>query len=377
LNESLDNDDAIDIEVLYGTQPNSICYNLDKNYLALLRFIKGKIGDEAENILTKIYQNLSSKFSNGISINNNVYYYNWDAEQIQLGTQKEVWSFAKPEILAELDKQKYNANDDIKQLEDWLGSKNDSIPEITNLQAISVLLSTIPKDDRPKYKEARDKAFEKAAEFKLNIKKKMVDDILKNVNFKIGGNTQEGLVLRNKTTNKMTKLVDKEGFTKANKTNWRYMKLSGDGMKIGTEFTPGVIAKFFTINSEMLGIPMLKLRNKLFKQWKTDNNYKENIVNYLSTITPDTKKVADKIVLLKSRANDAKKELVSLNNEAQKDDKLNDFVKKRTSNSIGVIYNQFNNYINEVSKLNLKSKDSDLLVNYLYVLMLCFSNIEE
>ena len=67
--EVLDNGDAIDIEVLYGEQPNTIMYNTDRNYLALLRYITGKSGDEAEDNLDNLYdklKNLSFTFTSSV-----------------------------------------------------------------------------------------------------------------------------------------------------------------------------------------------------------------------------------------------------------------------------------------------------------------------
>lgn len=373
--EMLDPGDALDIEVLYGSQPNTIRYNLEDNYLALLRFIQGKSGDVAEKILNDIYERLSGVVSNVETL---VYYYDWDSESILSDKQTEVWKFTVPEIL-DKNKSKYDATEDLKALSSWLAGSNKTVPEMTNLDILGVALTTIPKEERGKFREAKAEVENEANKLKFNIKQKMVDVILKHADFSIGGNEQEGLVIRDKDTRKMTKLVDKEGFTNANKTNWHYMELAMDGMKIDNEFVPGVMSKFFFSNAEKLGIPMLKLRNKLFKVFREGKGtYIQNIQNYLTSHEIDTRGFNEKLILLDRVAVQSINEIKKLNSEAQLDDKLNDHVKQRTSNALGLIYNNFKTYISEVDKLrDDPDSEENKFAKYIFILMKVFGKVEE
>lgn len=375
LTELLDPGDALDIEVLYGSQPNTIRYNLKNNYLALLRFIQGKSGDEAERRLNEIVEELKTI---EVNIKNPVYYYNWNTESVEYKSQSEVWKFTKPEILDKA-KSKYDAQKDLEILSSWLSDTNTIIPSMTNLEVLGVALTSIPKNERPLYKQAKLAAEEEANRLKLNIKQQMVDVILKHSEFELGGNEQEGLVIRDKDTRRMTKLVDKEGFTEANRTNWYYMELAMDGMKIDGEFVPGVVSKFFFLNADKLNIPMLKLRNKLFKQFRSgDSGYYQNIQNYLTSHEISSKNIKEKLILLKNSAVESMNELKQLNHEALLDDKLNDHVKKRTSAALGLIYNNFKKYIFEVDKLkNGPDSEEEILVKYIFILMKVFGKVDE
>ena len=371
----LDPGDALDIEVLYGSQPNTIRYNLKNNYLAILRFIQGKSGDEAERILDEIVEELKTI---KVNIKNPVYYYDWNTESIEYKLQSEVWKFTKPEVLDKA-KFKYDVQKDLEILTSWLSDTNTIIPSMTNLEVLGVALTSIPKNERPLYKQAKLAAEEEANKLKLNIKQRMIDVILKHADFELGGNEQEGLVIRDKDTGKMTKLIDKEGFTKANQTNWRYMELAMDGMKVDGEFVPGVVSKFFSLNADILNIPMLKLRNKLFKQFRNGNSsYIQNILNYLYSNDISSNNIKEKLILLKNSAINSLKEIKKLNEEAMLDDKLNDHVKKRTSDSLGLIYNNFKTYISEVDKLINESDTNDnILAKYIFLLMKTFSRVDE
>lgn len=377
----MDNGDAIDIEVLYGTQPNSIRYNLDMNYLALLRFIRGKTGLEADQILADITNEL---VSHKVTINNDVYYYDWNTEKISYATESEEWGIALPETITAEHKRLYNVENDLAVLEKWLEEPNEIISDITNLQAISTLLTTVPKEERDKYKLARDTAYEQAREYKLNIKKQMVETILKGIDFKIGGRTQEGLVIRDTSNNTMTKLVDREGFTKANQTNWYYMEMAGDGMKINGVYQDGVTQKFFKTIANKLNIPLFTHRSQVFKKIRTGNgDIKENIDSYLiSRNYNPPKQVDDILILIKQDAKRAMEEIVKLKNDSSTDDKLNEFSKARTKNSLGLIYDNFKRLISCMESMNIKSDldDSDnynLVVDFIYCLFVSFTTVDD
>lgn len=375
-NSYLNTGDAVDIEVLYGDQPNSIKYNLKSNYLALLRFIKGKSGDEAEEILSNLTEELKQV---EIQVNNTVYFYSWETEKLDSRVQEEVWRFTKPEVLDKLSS-RVDFTDDLNTLKSWLSASNEIIPELSNLEVMSVKLNTIKLDDRPLYKEAREKALHEASCLKLNIKNKMVEKILKAANFEIGGSNQEGLVLRNLETGEMIKLVDKETFTKENKRNWYYIERATKGVTVDGEYTSGIVAKFFDFCASILNIPMLRLREKFWKNLKNGKyDIRTNIKNYIVTNDIEVPNVSEKLVFMKREAVKSIEELQRLKDEALSDEGLTDTVKSRTLNSLGLINDSFKNLINDLNFLINSSKfaevDSyDQLTECVFTLLKNFSN---
>ena len=384
LNKYLDEGDAVDIEVLYGDQPNTIRYNLKNNYLAFLRFITGKSGAEAEKILSNMVEELKPF---DIKINNKVYFYNWDTENIENQIQEETWKFTKPGILTKLS-EKVDFTKDLESLKDWLNSKNDLIPQLTNLEVMGINLNKVKILEQPPYREAKKKTLKQAKEAaikeanrrKLNIKNRMIESILKNANFEIGGSNQEGLVLRNLETGKMTKLVDKEAFTKENKKNWYYMELATKGVKVDDEFIPGITAKFFDFCASLLNIPMLRLKEKFWKNLKSGQyDIKTNIKNYIIDKDIQIPNISEKLIFIKREAVKSIEDLHKLKDEATKDESLTDAVKERTLNSLGLVNDNFKNLIKDIDLLlnsnNFNKKDNyDQLAECIFILLKNFSS---
>lgn len=365
LEEKLEVGDALDIEVLYGQQPNTIRYNLDKNYLAFLRFIKGKSGDEAEELLDSIYESFKEIET---TVNNEVYYFNWETEKMEVELSEEMWKFTKPQILNKLE-YKIDAEKDLKVLEKWLNAPNEVVNSLSNFECLNILLTPIPKNERELYKKARQNALEKAKELKLNVKNKMIEGVLNKIYFELGGSEQEGLVLRNKTTKAMTKLIDKDKFTRENQRNWYYIEKAIEG---------GVVTEFFNQNAEQFNIPMLKLREKFFKQIrKSELNYREAIEDYLEKNNIPLNGIESKIILIKNTIPTYINQLKSLYTEAKNDTQLSENFKLRTSNTIGILISNFSSLFSNISKLNTKILESDkLLTEYILLLIKTFSSKE-
>ena len=384
LDKYLDEGDAVDIEVLYGDQPNTIRYNLKNNYLAFLRFITGKSGAEAEEVLNSMVEELKPF---DIKIGNTVYYYNWDIESIDSKIQEEIWKFTKPGILTKLS-EKVDFTKDLESLKDWLNSKNDLIPQLTNLEVMGINLNKVKILEQPPYREAKKKILKQAKEAaikeanrrKLNIKNRMIESILKSVNFEIGGSEQEGLVLRNLETGKMTKLVDKETFTKENKKNWYYMELATKGVKVDDEFIPGITAKFFDFCASLLNIPMLRLKEKFWKNLKGGQyDIKTNIKNYIIDKDIQIPNINEKLIFIKREAVKSIADLRKLKDEATKDESLTDAVKERTLNSLGLVNDNFKNLIKDIDSLlnsnDFNKKDNyDQLAECIFILLKNFSS---
>lgn len=358
--EVLDNGDAIDIEVLYGEQPNTIMYNTDRNYLALLRYITGKSGDEAEDNLDNLYDKLKNL---SFTFTSSVYEYNWESESIQQIDQEETWEFTKPEKLDKL-KYKLDIEKDLDELEDWLNSQDlletTQKLSLTNFEILTYPLSKIKIKDRPWFKEIKENTINRALEHKLNIKQKMIDVILKNLDFKIGGKNQEGLVIRDIETNEMTKLIDKNDFTQQNKTNWKYMELADSGIKYEGRFYPGVLSKLFDSISGTLNIPQLKLRNVFFKKFSSysGNDTLSDIIKYVESSNIPTDQIEADLILIKTMLYRSAEKIKKLKNAALEDPELSKTFKNRTSNSLGIINTSIKNTILDIKEIR-KNDDSN------------------
>lgn len=395
--EQLDNNSIIDIEVLYGSQPNSIEYNLDKNYLAFLRVFNDNNGFEneyADNIIDNIVEKLGK---NDITISSEIVKFDWNVEEFIIENNKQVWSFTRPEIL---DKNKlkdentqFLINQTINELYEWLHSpvsKLDSpIPDMdvdkwlehtsqkymTNESLIRLNLSTIPVADRSVWKQARQYAINIADEYKLKIKKLLLEIISNNVEFSIGGKNQEGLVIRN-SCGGMTKIVDTDEFTARNRNNWMYRELAEDGYTDRTgNYLCGITAEFFNSLAYSLEIPLLKHRHKFFKMIKDSrHSFHDAIDLYLLDNGVQAARIPDKIIILRNTIDTYMSRLKDLLEKSKIDDSISDTVKQRTSDTIAEIYMNFKNLKDGLNNIELNVKEHELLVNLLVLILEIFSN---
>lgn len=103
-------------------------------------------------------------------------------------------------------------------------------------------------------------ALAKFQAIQLALKKKLVRQ-LRNKSSAYGpvGGGVEGLVFRDLESGSMTKLVDKEYFTKLNKFLWRYRELLDKGVKVGDQWQFGILQKFRNaIADKVLGSAVAK-----------------------------------------------------------------------------------------------------------------------
>jgi hypothetical protein len=162
------------------------------------------------------------------------------------------------------------------------------------------------------------------------------------------------------------------------------MEMAGDGMKINGVYQDGVTQKFFKNIANKLNIPLFTHRAQLFKKIRTGNgDIKENIDSYLiSRNYNPPKQVDDILILIKQDAKRSMEEIVKLKNDSATDDKLNEFSKARTKNSLGLIYDNFKRLISCMESMNIKSDldDSDnynLVVDFIYCLFVSFTTVDD
>ncbi len=358
--EELLPNEALDIEVLYGIQPNTIKYNLDANYLAVLRFIRtNKDRIEQNEAIQTIVNKLKTII---VKINNAVYYYDWDKESLSSNLEEESWKFTTPQVYnKEKLKTKISFEDDIKNILNWAHSAS-SIPSIKNKDILDIKLIGMKKDIKEQYKKAREKAIYEFKELKLNVKTKIAENILKDLEFDLGGTIQEGLVVKDiNDPTKLTKFVDRQGFTKENRRNWHYMEQINDV----------ILKNFFAFIADKLNLPSLNQRNLFFKKLSEASNKQQFIINVLDE---DLNNLSSKLILIKNEIDRAKIEIKKLVEEAKQDEILSDTFKKRTLNSLGSAYDQFNELKNRINNFDDDDIDINLAVDLVLSLFEIFSS---
>ncbi len=186
--------------------------------------LSSKEGDQSK--IEKLRENLQG---NTVSVRTPTYFYNWDTNSIEMKNQEDVWAFTTPQVINQVEGEQ---TDQLEILKQWLENQNDILPDKTNFDVMKLSLVGLNKDTKQQYKSARESALEEARKMKINIKQHLVENVLKKMNFDLGGTNQEGIVLRDDELKLITKLIDREGFTKTNKLNWKYIEMSTKGIKL-------------------------------------------------------------------------------------------------------------------------------------------------
>lgn len=361
-------EEALDIEVLYGVQPNTIKYNLDANYLAVLRFIRTN-KDRLEQV-EAIKEIVAALKEITVSVSNKVYNFDWSEEANVSKIEEETWKFTTPQLYNKhkLVSKNISFEDDIKSIYKWLETPTKEIPTLLNKDALAINLIEIPKNERSIYKEAREKAREDIKNLKKSVKTKLMNHILEDLEFDLGGKTQEGLVVKDLSDNegRITKLVNRDGFTKENQRNWYYMEQVND-----------IIMKdFFAFLSSKLNLPILNVRNKLFKDLSNATDKEDFILNevFSKYANIDIENFGAKLQLVKNEIGKAQKKLINLVEESKNDDILSETFKKRTANSLGASYQQFNNVKNNIDSLIQIDSDVAAAIQFILLLYTSFSS---
>lgn len=109
-------------------------------------------------------------------------------------------------------------------------------------------------------KEPYGTALERFKEVQAAVKQKLLGQIRKmSSSFGPKGGDVEGLVFKDLESGTLTKLVDKEYFTKLNKFFWHYRELLDRGVKIGDVWEHGVMQRFRNaVGDDVVGDPVAK-----------------------------------------------------------------------------------------------------------------------
>lgn len=215
--EIIGNNRPIDVEVLYGRQPNSIVYGL--NHIVLLPPPDSQV---SQTILDQIVNTLSSPLTAIVNI-----------VKTHEGQTLEVWSQIQEWRISTIPKTSSSLFSDIDisdliyEFTKWLDEiyNNPHTLGMTRREIINCSLSQIYIQHRYHLKLAREELSQEATlKFKLPIKKRLVKFGLqqikpqfRNVNvYPYEDYGIEGVVVYDPLTNKSTKIVDRDTFTTIN-----------------------------------------------------------------------------------------------------------------------------------------------------------------
>lgn len=213
--------DTIEIEVLYGRQPNAVSYGLDgKNFIAVLQGVDGT-SDATATQLAELLKNQEVTVKTVVVDTP-------DGENLDRKALDQTFRFVgvqkiKPELLKSI-----NLDKEIKELEAFLEAPS-GINELSNFDLMSTSLGSIPKDARAEAKTVKEKIISDVkTKYKVQIKKELLDKFVSKVKPALSASDLsgdedtgiEGIVLKDPTSGELLKIVDKDAFTTINQFNF-------------------------------------------------------------------------------------------------------------------------------------------------------------
>lgn len=222
INRVMQRDQMVEIEVLYGRQPNAVTYGADeKSYIAFLRGVEGTPDVIADQLTTSLGGTSVKVTVNIIQTT--------DGEDLETVSQDITYQFTSaqridPSVLKDVNLQKH-LDELIKYLAEPAGIEGS---DWSNSDLLNTSLGSIKADVRPDAKLKKTTVIAKIMTgFKLPIKKELLDNYVSKIKPALSAPDLttdedlgvEGVVLRDPTTGNLIKLVDKDAFTTINAFN--------------------------------------------------------------------------------------------------------------------------------------------------------------
>jgi hypothetical protein len=217
--------DAIEVEILYGRQPNSVVYGKDgMNYIAFLRTIRGQNGEDPDQDKTdKLLSALKSKTTNVKTTNIDT---NDGVQLIKVPTMTS-WRFVKPEKIDAGSLDTVNIKSQLTALKKYLNKENEDAIELTS--GVVRTNFDVIKSKKQSLSDEKKKVNEIVMnKFKLSIKNEILDNFVRKIKPSLQDDkldddeaeNAEGVVFLDPKTSKQFKVVDKDIFTAINKFNY-------------------------------------------------------------------------------------------------------------------------------------------------------------
>lgn len=273
LRKFLKNGQAIEVEVLFGRQPNAIVYS-NTNYLAFLRALPG---DSNEIPDQSVIKKLSDALKGHEVRIKTPMLTTTDGVKIQIQEIETDWKYTSVSYINNNHFKKVDVSKELNNLKKHLTKKVKfaglafSIAELLALKLTD--LKGLSKEQKDELKAAREHEFDHVKKtFKLPIKEKIVDAVLRNLkpalqdvdvepHEDIG---VEGIVLLNPKTMQQLKIVDKDIFTIINQFNFAIRSKVKTGIERGNQFPDislglevSIFGSMLNKISSILGAPSL------------------------------------------------------------------------------------------------------------------------
>jgi hypothetical protein len=214
--------DTVEIEVLYGRQPNAVTYGAGgKNYIAFLRGVgttQDVIVDQLANRLTNVTTTVKVQIVDTA-----------DGENLKLEPADITFQFVGAQKIDTAHLKTTDVSIQLRKLQSFLQAKAElDGKDITNFNLITTSLGAIDKDLRPAAKALKTEILARVMnEFKLPIKKELLDKFVGRIKSPLASDDLspdedigiEGVVLRDPASGEQIKLVDKDNFTTINSFN--------------------------------------------------------------------------------------------------------------------------------------------------------------
>lgn len=267
--------EAVEVEVLFGRQPNAIVYGA--NYIAFLRMIPGDNGEAPnQSKIKQLHKELGGEQSTiEVPITTTE-----DGINIKTVPTKLTWKFTSVSFIDQHHFDKVDVSQELTTFENWL------------------------KTNPPSSFKTKKAFLDATRQFKLPIKEKFLNSVVRSLKPALRDTDVEssedigieGVVLLDPNTGKQTKIVDKSVFTLINQFNYAIRnQIKGRGVNISnwadlfTVFdasinpnphTSSLYDDMLTRINEVVGIPGLEKYMGITRTLKKFNSPEEFVKNW-------------------------------------------------------------------------------------------------
>lgn len=310
IKRSLSPGNTIEIEVLYGRQPNAITYGAGgKNYIAFLRGVDGTPDIMADQLSNSLNNTLVQVKVNTVDTT--------DGVNLKLTPTEVTFQFVGVQKIDTAHLKTTNVAAQLAKLQDFLRQRSELIGKtMTNFELATASLGSIEKEVRPAAKLLKAKILAHIlTDFKLPIKKELLDKFVSKVKSPLAASDLssdedlgvEGVVLRDPDNGEQIKLVDKDTFTTINQFNHAVRGAISGVIKTldpnaSVEARGGLLGKLKITIADLLGnqdLARTQTAKKIFQtvKGKTAEDTVRNVAKEL-TNTEDYLAVKKKIAAL-------------------------------------------------------------------------------
>ena len=331
----------VEIEVVFGEQPNAIPYGADgKSFIIFHSALKGT----PESVITDLTSQLNDVEVKCVC----PVIFSSDGKTIQTRNNEVTFKFLGP---IKMDVSKITTNNEfnvlVSKFNEFLLQKSDADTTYTNLELVELKLNTVKKELRDELKLVRSQTTARARrEFMIPIKNKLLEiltnhkSILSKPDAVIG---VEGVVLKDTKSNEMCKIVDRNKFTALNAfihTTRRYIggTVKTTDVEASLEARGGVVGHMKTQIAKLIGEPEMARASqmrRIMDTYNEDDNPVNTIKSFANVHRPDDFQGFKRktLAIIKQAVND-------LDVLLQKYNQQKDSYKLKLSNDIEIGYSQ-------------------------------------